>query len=84
MILQLYIADKAGKPIDVSSLCASTGVPKTSALRHLDRLADEGLVRRYDDNVDGRRIFVQPNDALRLQIERWLDAASLSLEIGPP
>ncbi|WP_230483372.1 MarR family winged helix-turn-helix transcriptional regulator [Sphingomonas sp. Leaf21] len=83
MILQLYVADHAGRPIDVSSLCASTGVPKTSALRHLDRLVEGGLVRRVPDAVDTRRVFVLPNDALREQATRWLDTVRLAIEIGP-
>ncbi|MDQ1158905.1 DNA-binding MarR family transcriptional regulator [Sphingomonas sp. SORGH_AS 950] len=84
MILQIYVADHAGQAVDVSSLCASTGIPKTSALRHLDRLVECGLVRRQPDTVDTRRVYVLPNDALREQTERWLDTMNLAVEIGPP
>ncbi|WP_143066761.1 MarR family transcriptional regulator [Sphingobium sp. YR768] len=81
MILQLYVAYCAGEVIDVSGLCGCTGVSKTTALRHLDRLAAQQLVERLDDSADGRRIFVQPSKTLLEQTEQWLDAASLSLDI---
>lgn len=83
MILQLYVADCTGRPIDVSALCSSTGVPKTTALRHLDRLAARDLVERRSDDADGRRIFVLMGDTLRSQTERWLDATALALDLGP-
>lgn len=82
MILQLYVAHCAGETIDVSGLCGCTGVPKTTALRHLDRLAAQQLVERLDDSADGRRIFVRLSRTLREQTEQWLDAASLSLDLG--
>ncbi len=84
MILQLYVAECSGRPIDVTALCGSTGVPKTTALRHLDRLAARQLIERRDDDADGRRIFVLMSETLRLQTERWLDATALALDIGPP
>lgn len=82
MILQLYIADCVGQPVDVSSLCGSTGVPKTTALRHLDKLEELDLVERRADQADGRRIFVGLREGLRLQAEHWLDSARIALEIG--
>lgn len=82
MILQLYVSHCEGEPIDVSGLCGCTGVSKTTALRHLDRLAAQDLVERLDDTMDGRRVFVRLSNALREQTEQWLDAANLSLDIG--
>lgn len=82
MILQLYIADCVGQSVDVSSLCGSTGVPKTTALRYLDKLEELDLVERRADDVDGRRIFVELRQGLRSQAERWLDSAHIALEIG--
>lgn len=82
MILQLYVSYCEGEPIDVSGLCGCTGVSKTTALRHLDRLAAQQLVERLDDSADGRRVFVRLSKTLREQTEQWLDAASLSLDIG--
>ena len=84
MILQLYIADCVGRPIDVTSLCGSAGVPKTTALRHLDQLEKLQLVERRDDDTDGRRIFVELTPSLRAQAERWLDSTRIALDIGPP
>ncbi|MDB5737796.1 MAG: hypothetical protein JWO65_1464, partial [Sphingomonas bacterium] len=52
------------------------------ALRHLDRLAERGLVDRTFDPVDGRRTFVLPCEPLRSQVERWLDAEITARDIG--
>lgn len=84
MILNLYIASLTAHPIDVSSLCAASGAPKTTALRHLDKLVDDGLVIRSGDLVDARRIIVVASETLREQIERWIDHLALSLDLGSP
>lgn len=84
MILHLYLSDISGQPIDVSSLCASSGAPKTTALRHLDKLTGAGLVKRIGDATDARRIFVRPDDALRERIGQWFDRVMLSLDVCPP
>ena len=84
MILHLYLSDIDGQPIDVSSLCASSGAPKTTALRHLDKLASAGLIKRIHDATDARRIFVRPDEVLRERIGQWFDRVMLSLDICPP
>lgn len=82
MILELYVADCAGQRLDVTSLCATTGVSKTTALRHLDRLTEHGLVDKASDPTDSRRTFVLPSEPLRSQIERWLDTEIIARDIG--
>jgi DNA-binding MarR family transcriptional regulator len=83
MLLELYAAECAGERLDVTSLCETTGVPKTTALRHLDRLVALGLVERVPDALDGRRLFVHPRPLLLARIERWLDGEVAALDITP-
>lgn len=82
MILELYVAEHAGHRLDVTSLCATTGVSRTTALRHLDGLAASGLVHRVPDQDDRRRMFVDAGESLRTQVERWLDAEIVARRIA--
>lgn len=60
MLLDLYTAHQRGRPLSVSSLCYSSGVPLTTAMRQLNRLEEHGLIVREGDRSDGRRCFVTP------------------------
>lgn len=59
MILDLAASARAGQEAYVTGLCVATGIAPTSALRHLDRLVDRGLVERRAAGDDGRRTFVE-------------------------
>lgn len=59
MLLYLYASYATGKRVCVSSCCYASGVPATTALRWLDKLDARGMIRRYDDQVDTRRRFVE-------------------------
>jgi DNA-binding MarR family transcriptional regulator len=82
MILELYLSACEGQSVDVTSLCRACGVPQTTALRHLDMLERQGLVRREADIADGRRIFVRQCETLRLQLEHWLEREIVALDLG--
>lgn len=60
MLLELFAAHESGRKLSVSSLCYASGVPLTTALRHVDRLEEHGLVTRRGDSSDQRRWFVKP------------------------
>ena len=60
MLLELFTAHQRSRPLSVSSLCYSSGVPVTTALRQLKRLEAHGLVTKEGDQSDGRRCFVTP------------------------
>jgi DNA repair protein RadC len=59
MLVELFIHEAEVKPVSTSSLCISSGLPMSSALRLLQRLTDAGLVRREADRTDGRRNFIR-------------------------
>jgi DNA-binding MarR family transcriptional regulator len=60
MLLELYTAHRKGKQLSASSLCYSSGVPLSTALRQLKRLEGYGLITRSGDLQDNRRCIVQP------------------------
>lgn len=58
ILLELYAADLKGIKLSVSSACIGANVPTTTALRHIRRLNDKGLIRKVNDPHDARRVFV--------------------------
>lgn len=82
MILDLYVADREGRRVDVSGLCLASGVPATTALRYIDLLAANALVAKVDDVDDGRRSFVTISGKLRSATEGWLDQADTDLGVA--
>lgn len=73
MLLDLYASYLEGKVITTSSACMASGVPSTSALRWLNRLIQLGLVERFADLSDGRRVNVQLTPEGRKAIGSWID-----------
>ncbi len=59
MLLDLAMAQAAGRQVSVSALCASAGTSTTTALRRLEALEQEGLVERRPDPEDRRRVWLQ-------------------------
>ena len=57
----------------ISALCIASGVPQTTALRYIYRLAELGLVEITDHPSDQRRTMVQLAAHVRPRIERLLD-----------
>ena len=58
MLLELYALTCEGRRISVSKLSFAAGVPATTALRWIDKLEAEGLVIRFEDPLDARRIWI--------------------------
>lgn len=61
-ILLDLLASRGGDPVAVSSLCFDAGVPPTTALRHVQNLAQAGLITRTADESDHRRVLVDLTD----------------------
>lgn len=62
MLLELFVAYQNGRPVSVTSLCYASGVPPTTALRHLSRMEEHGLITRDGDATDNRRWLVHPTE----------------------
>jgi MarR family transcriptional regulator, temperature-dependent positive regulator of motility len=73
ILLDVFIAQKSRREIQVSSVCIEAGVPSTTILRWLARLEQEGLIYRASDNVDGRRRYVRLTEAGDAMMARMLE-----------
>ena len=58
ILLGLYVAAEAQQRLNVSAVCELSGVPQSTALRWLEKLEKEGLVRRHPDPLDRRRFWM--------------------------
>jgi len=72
MMLDLAVAEAAGRPISVTSLCIASGAPTTTALRRIDDLKDAGLIDRVPDARDKRRILVTLTDQGRERMKAFV------------
>lgn len=73
MLLELFIAKHEGRRDSVSDLCLSADVPQTTGLRHIDKLERDGFLRRYPDNHDRRRWWVEPTDLAIKGVSAYMD-----------
>jgi DNA-binding MarR family transcriptional regulator len=62
VLLDLFVAEHAGRKVSVSSACLAAGVPLSTALRWLSKLENKGLIVRRPDELDARRTHVQLTD----------------------
>lgn len=63
MLLDLFIAERAGRASVVKSVCLASGVPYSTAWRWLRALEREELVRFESDSKDLRRVVVRITQA---------------------
>lgn len=77
LLLDLTSAKLEGVPVPVSSACAATHLPLSTALRYVRALVDAGLVRRWRDPSDRRR------DLLELE-EKAMDSMRQYLSVVRP
>ena len=82
MTLDLFIAAEEGREVNVSSLCCASGVPPTTALRHIRHLQDQGIIERFSHPNDRRISLVRLADASRRQITRYLSSIGPTLIPG--
>jgi DNA-binding MarR family transcriptional regulator len=73
MLLELFAVHQRGEEISVTSLCYASGVPATTALRHLGQLEKHGLIMRDGDERDQRRSHVWPTAKAIAGIEAIFD-----------
>jgi DNA-binding transcriptional ArsR family regulator len=80
MTLDLFIASEEGREVSVSSLCCASGVPPTTALRHIRYLQEQGILERFSHPNDKRISLVRLAEASRSQLARYL--ASIGSDLG--
>jgi DNA repair protein RadC len=69
MLLDLFIHEGRGQQLSMSSLCATAGIPASSAMKLAQRLCEAGILERTPDIFDGRRTLMKiaPDVAHRLR-----------------
>lgn len=72
MLLALSFMPRQGRLLSVSSLCLTSAVPQTTALRWQVVLTREGLIERGPDEVDARRKFVRLTSKGRTLMREYL------------
>lgn len=58
MLLDLFVADVAGRRLSVTAVCYGSASSASTALRWLNSLEGQGLVERRVDKADRRRSWV--------------------------
>jgi len=79
MLLYLYVADKEGGKCISKQLCSVSGAPPTTALRHIQLLAEDGLVHREDPQDDQRVTAYSITQLAREIVEGWARRRSRKL-----
>lgn len=59
LLLEAYVAQLDQRKISVSGMCCAGGAPATTALRHLQKLEQQGWLVRRTDPYDGRRSWME-------------------------
>ncbi len=69
MLIDLFIHECRGQQLSMSSLCATAGIPTSSAMKLAQRLCEAGILERTPDVFDGRRTLMKiaPEIAHRLR-----------------
>jgi len=72
ILLTLYVIDDDQRRLSTRQIADLARQPLTTALRWLDYLDDEDLIRRRPNPLDQRVIFVELSDKGRAAIDRYL------------
>jgi DNA-binding MarR family transcriptional regulator len=75
ILLDIAEATLRGEAVPASSASASTDVPLSTALRHVNNLVDAGLVRRWTDPTDKRRSLLELAPDAVTTMQRYLETA---------
>ncbi len=76
ILLDLYIAHAAEKPVSVSSACIGSASPPTTGLRWLGVLAENDLILREHDPEDQRRVMVRLTDRGLAAMDEYFSGTS--------
>jgi Winged helix DNA-binding domain len=78
IVIDLFLSHLLHKNISVSSACLAANVPATTALRHLAKLEDRGMIMRVKDETDQRRVWLRLTPETFEAVKQWaLQSAKL-------
>ncbi|RRQ52679.1 response regulator [Sphingorhabdus wooponensis] len=75
ILLDITEATLRGEAVPASSASASTHVPLSTALRHVNNLVEAGLVQRWTDPNDKRRTLLKLQPHAVSTMQRYLETA---------
>lgn len=81
ILLEAYAASIERRRTSVTALCAASAVPSTTALRWINKLQEEGLLRRDIDPLDHRRSWMAISPQGATAMRGYLNAISISLPL---
>lgn len=76
ILLELYACELSQQRLSVSKLTYASNVPATTVLRWLGVLEQQGLIARYPDPRDGRRVWISLSPAGSESMARYFEAVS--------
>jgi len=83
IILDLYIHNSKNQDVSVTSVCAASMVPITTALRYITVLSERGLIERSKNPKDGRSYLLRLTpEAIRI-VEELLADSEDGLDVRP-
>lgn len=83
ILLDLYLAERAGHGVQIWSLCIAANVPTSTAHRKISDMVERGLLTR---SMDGGRVMIRLTADTALKLEALFDdlAQALSAEYRDP
>ncbi|MDB5670930.1 MAG: hypothetical protein JWO25_1889 [Alphaproteobacteria bacterium] len=83
LLVELFVAESEFRPpASVTDVCQSVAAPKTTALRHLDRLTETGFVKRISHPSDKRSSHVALTERGRSLVSTHFSGEILRLRMS--
>jgi DNA-binding MarR family transcriptional regulator len=76
ILLELYATALNGRRIAATALADVLGTPASTCLRWINKLEQDGWVRRLDDPFDGRRVWIYISDRGLERMDAYFEAWS--------
>lgn len=72
ILLDLFAQGTNGRPVSMSSLCIAASVPTTTAMRCINAMIDQGVLLKWRDPDDARRVLIDLTPETRAKMRNWL------------
>lgn len=77
ILLHLYVAAEEGRPVSQNSCRMAAAVPPTTALRHIERMKERGLIQEAADPRDARRKLLNLSPEAQAVVRTYLGRLQL-------
>jgi DNA-binding MarR family transcriptional regulator len=72
VMLDLFVAEREGRPVSITSACVAAAVPLTTALRWIQQLEEMKVVFREPDPTDRRRAHIRLSRSTAAAMESYI------------